>query len=373
MKRLAVSPVNDALAHHRPHRGRDRPCEGRAARPDLDEDELAGRWRRSSTRSTGRARPASRSISSCAASAASGRGCRACPTTSASSRSSAASSSTAGSSASATATACLRTRRSSIIGSADMMPRNLDRRVEALVPITNPTVHSQVLSQIMLGNILDNQQSWSVAADGTSRRIVPSPGRTALQRPALLHDQPELVGPWKSAEDRMPPDLSPGKRPSTAALTEEIAARAACRDRRPSRVIDIGSNSVRLVIYEGLARSLTVLFNEKVLCGLGKGLAQTNRLDGQAVESALAALRRFRPCWHVRRESTDLYPIATAAAREAQNGPDFIAAAEAVARLQDPHPVRRRRGALCRRTASSAGLPRSPTALPATSAAAAWN
>lgn len=96
----------------------------------------------------------------------------------------------------------------------------------------------------------------------------------------------------------------------------------------PIAVIDIGSNSVRQVIYEGLTRAPAVLFNEKVLCGLGQGLSATGRLDDAGTERAMAAIRRFRALGRQAGVS-ETHILATAAAREAENGPGFIARVEA--------------------------------------------
>ena len=97
---------------------------------------------------------------------------------------------------------------------------------------------------------------------------------------------------------------------------------------KPVAIVDIGSNSVRLVAYEGLSRSPTPIFNDKVLCGLGRGVATTGRLPQDGVERALAALRRFRVLCAAM-EITDIHVLATAAARDASNGPEFLAAAQA--------------------------------------------
>ena len=94
-------------------------------------------------------------------------------------------------------------------------------------------------------------------------------------------------------------------------------------------VIDIGSNSVRLVVYESMTRSLVTLFNEKTLCGLGREVQTTGLLAPDAVAKALTSLRRFRALCRVMKVGR-VYAIATAACRDATNGPDFIAKAERI-------------------------------------------
>lgn len=100
----------------------------------------------------------------------------------------------------------------------------------------------------------------------------------------------------------------------------------------PVAIVDIGSNSVRLVAYQSLSRALTPIFNEKAMCALGKGVITTGRLADDGVEKALRALRRYRAlCQTMGVDNIEV--IATAAARDAQNGPAFLAAArEAIGR-----------------------------------------
>jgi exopolyphosphatase/guanosine-5'-triphosphate,3'-diphosphate pyrophosphatase len=98
-------------------------------------------------------------------------------------------------------------------------------------------------------------------------------------------------------------------------------------------VIDIGSNSVRLVIYEGLTRAPAPIFNEKVLAGLGRQVQSTGLLAQEGIDKALAALRRFRALCDML-EVRRVWAVATAACRDARNGRAFIAEAERICRTR---------------------------------------
>lgn len=115
-------------------------------------------------------------------------------------------------------------------------------------------------------------------------------------------------------------DWGPFGRP----IFEDPSARALSR----VGVIDVGSNSVRLVVFDGAARSPAYFYNEKILCGLGRGMGDSGVLNPEGRERALAALKRFAILAD-RLNVSPMTTVATAAVREASDGPEFCAEVEA--------------------------------------------
>lgn len=112
-------------------------------------------------------------------------------------------------------------------------------------------------------------------------------------------------------------------------LPQTLAQRHAADPSRRTAIIDIGSNSIRLVVYDGPPRQPFTLFNEKVMAGLGSELSGTGLIGAEAMDRALVALERFaRLCGEMRVD--ELRCVATAAVREARNGAELIARAGAM-------------------------------------------
>jgi len=109
----------------------------------------------------------------------------------------------------------------------------------------------------------------------------------------------------------------------------ELVACAADPAHARTAIIDIGSNSVRLVVYDGPPRIPFILFNEKVMAGLGAALAKTGAIETDAMERGLRAVGRFARLCRAMKVG-DIRCVATAAVRDASNGPDFIARAQAM-------------------------------------------
>lgn len=195
------------------------------------------------------------------------------------------------------------------ISSGDWMYRSCNRRVETMIPIENPTVHSQVLGQIMLSNIHDEKQSWLLQENGTYQRISPHDGFSAQEYFMMNRSLSGISTPYQPKQTEIMIEKNSSK-------TSSIG------------VIDIGSNSVRLVVYDALKRVPMPLFNEKMLCGLARDLEQTNRLNHEAIVLANQALARFIHLVRIMNVK-ELHIFATAAVRDAADGKEFVMQIEA--------------------------------------------
>ncbi len=193
------------------------------------------------------------------------------------------------------------------IASADWMSRSFDRRIEVVVPIENATIHEQVLDQIMATKIHDVKQSWEMQPDGSYMRMKRSNKGSELSAHEFFMANPSLSGRGSSLHDIC--DKSDDDNRCT--MQEKVA------------VIDIGSNSVRLVIYDKMSRTPLPLFNEKILCGLARNMKKSGNMNREGVVLALGSIDRFM---HILEAMVvnKIYCFATSAVRDSNDGHIFV-------------------------------------------------
>jgi len=218
------------------------------------------------------------------------------------------------------------------VSSADWMPRNLNGRVEVLVPIENRTIKRQIVEQIMVATMCDTAQSWDMIPDGTFQRVVDSEEQFSAH--IFFMTNPSLSGRGSAFSASQSPLFESAKWPKVGHQHLSMTGQqsfgpltSAVRQTAPVAVIDIGSNSVRLVVYETAGRAPIPVFNERSICGLGRDLGRSGGLPNMAVKHAHVTLVRFAALCDAMCVK-QVYAIATAAIREADDGAVFVSEAE---------------------------------------------
>lgn len=206
------------------------------------------------------------------------------------------------------------------LSSADMMQRNMDSRIEIMARIDNETVKEQILTQILAANMRDEKQSYAIQPDGNF--VKTTFNASSFSAHQYFVQNPSLSGRGSALRVQNSQvnhiNFNDGLVGHNYDISSEVPSNIMA-------VVDIGSNSVRLIIYEKQASMLLSIFNEKALCGLAKNLDKTGFLSEETLQNTYKTLHRYFEIikyWNIARDK--IFCFATSAVREAKNGKDIV-------------------------------------------------